>query len=119
MAAKTREFSNHMVDEDPRGQGFKGLSRDHPRDSPPAEREASGCPPRRGGARFVGGSGFSPLSRAEHRHDGRNQRADLSDPAERRGSFRARRPYQPVAEARVMLSGKAASEAKRAAIDRL
>ncbi len=58
MAAKTREFSNHMVDEDPRGQGFKGLSRDHPRDSPPAEREASGCPPRRGALDLLGVQAF-------------------------------------------------------------
>ena len=42
-------------------------------------------------------SGFYPLSRAEHRHGGRNQRADLSDPAVRRGSFRARLPTWPRA----------------------
>jgi hypothetical protein len=39
--------------------------------------------------------------------------------AARRGSIRAHRPCQPVDEASIMLSGKAASEARRAAIDRL
>jgi hypothetical protein len=34
-------------------------------------------------------------------------------------SFRARRPCESVDEASIMLSGKAASEARRAAIDRL
>ncbi|MDJ0887503.1 MAG: hypothetical protein QNI89_09390, partial [Desulfobacterales bacterium] len=63
----------------------------------------------------VGGSGFSPLSRAEHRRGGREKRADLSE----RSEF-PRAPHEKAGdEASFMLSGKAQREVRRAAIVRL
>ncbi len=50
-------------------------------EAPPAEREASGGLPEEG-VSICWGLGLSPLSRAEHRHGGRNKRADLSERSE-------------------------------------
>ena len=56
---------------------------------------------------------FSPLSRAEHRHGGRDPRADLSE----RSEF-PRAPFKkPDTETSIMPSGKAQAKARRAAID--
>jgi hypothetical protein len=60
-----------------------------------------------------------PLSRAEHRRCGREKARGLFDPTGRWGSFRALRPGKPDDAASIMLSGKAHSEARRAAIARL
>jgi len=60
-----------------------------------------------------------PLSRAEHRRHGRVKARGLFEPADRRVSFRALRPYQPVDAASIVLPGKASREARRTAIARL
>jgi hypothetical protein len=56
------------------------------------------------------------LFRAEHRRGGRDKARGLSEPADRRASFRVLRPHQPDDAASIMLSGKAPIEARRAAI---
>jgi hypothetical protein len=62
---------------------------------------------------------YFPLSRAEHRRDGREKPTDCLSHAESGARFRTLWPHKSSDAASIVLSGKAPGEARRAAIARL